>query len=282
MSLNISCKNINGRESLKAERLKVRNFMKQIFSCILLIMIGSISSISQTNTEKVTDCREEKNKNKKYEKQLSDWAQLGRYRDENLKAQPPSKNEMRVVFMGDSITDGWNLVQYFPDKPYINRGISGQTTPQMLLRIRSDVIDLKPLIVVILAGTNDIAGNSGLMTLSDTARNLTSMVELAKANNIRVVLSSVLPVNDRMRNKDGVLLVQTKNRPNEKITAMNQWLKKYAADSRLIYLDYYSATADEKGTLKDGLSYDGLHPNADGYKIMQSLAEKAIARALSK
>ncbi len=256
--------------------------MKRIFSCILLIMMGSISSFSQTNAEKITDCREERNNRKKYEKQLSDWAQLGRYRDANLKVQPPSKNEMRVVFMGDSITDGWNLAQYFPDKPYINRGISGQTTPQMLLRFRSDVIDLKPRAVVILAGTNDIAGNTGLMTLGDTARNLTSMVELAKANNIRVVLSSVLPVNDRVRNKEGVLLIQTKNRPSGKITAMNNWLKRYAAENNLIYLDYYPATADEKGTLKDSLSYDGLHPNADGYKVMQSLAEKAIERALNK
>ncbi len=245
-------------------------------------MMGSISSFSQTNAEKITDCPEERNNRKKYEKQLSDWAQLGRYRDANLKVQPPSKNEMRVVFMGDSITDGWNLAQYFPDKPYINRGISGQTTPQMLLRFRSDVIDLKPRAVVILAGTNDIAGNTGLMMLGDTARNLTSMVELAKANNIRVVLSSVLPVNDRVRNKEGVLLIQTKNRPSGKITAMNNWLKRYAAENNLIYLDYYPATADEKGTLKDSLSYDGLHPNADGYKVMQSLAEKAIERALNK
>ena len=256
--------------------------MKQIFSCILLIVVSCGTSFSQTIAEKVSDCQEEKNKNVKYEKQLNDWAQLGRYRDANLKVQPPSENEMRVVFMGDSITDGWNLAKYFSGKPYINRGISGQTTPQMLLRFRSDVIDLKPRVVVILAGTNDIAGNTGPMTLEDTVMNLTSMVELAKANNIRVVLSSVLPVNDRVKNKEGVLLVQTKSRPNEKITAMNDWLKKYAADNRLIYLDYYSATTDEKRTLKDGLSYDGLHPNAEGYKVMQSLAEEAIARALKK
>lgn len=256
--------------------------MKQIYKFILLMLISCISSFSQTGAEKISDCVEEKNKNVKHEKQLSDWAQLGRYRNANLKTQPPAKNETRVVFIGDSITDGWNLDKYFSGKSYINRGISGQTTPQMLLRFRADVIDLKPKVVVVLAGTNDIAGNTGAMTLEDSARNLTSMIELAKANNIRVVLSSVLPVNDRVKNKEGGLFVQTKKRPNEKITAMNDWLKKYAADNDLIYLDYSAATADEEGTLKDGLSYDGLHPNADGYKVMQFLAEAAIARALKK
>lgn len=255
--------------------------MKRIFSCILLIFIGGVSSFSQTTTEKESDCREVKNKNTRYEKQLSDWAQSGRYRDANLKL-PPAKNEKRVVFIGDSITDGWNLAQYFLGKPYINRGISGQTTPQMLVRFRADVIDLKPKVVVILAGTNDIAGNTGPMSLEDTADNLISIIELAKASNIRVVLSSVLPVNDRVKNKEGVLLVQTRSRPKEKITAMNDWLKKYAADNRIVYLDYYSATVDKDGTLKDGISYDGLHPNAEGYKVMQPLAEEAIERALRK
>ncbi len=246
------------------------------------MLIGCVSSFSQTVAEKISDCVEEKNKNLKYEKQLSDWAQLERYREANLKARTTKKDETLVVFIGDSITDGWNLDEYFPDKPYINRGISGQTTPQMLLRFRADVIDLKPKAVVILAGTNDIAGNTGAMTLEDTARNLTSMIEIAKANDIRVVLSSVLPVNDRVKNEAGVLIVQTKKRPNEKIARLNDWLKKYAAENDLIYLDYYAATMDKTGNLKDGISYDGLHPNAEGYKIMQSLADKAIIRALRK
>lgn len=237
---------------------------------------------SQTTGEKSADCREAENKNARYEKQLSDWAQLSRYREANLKVQPPAKDERRVVFLGDSITDGWNLAQYFPGKSYINRGISGQTTPQMLIRFRPDVIDLKPKAVVILAGTNDIAGNTGPMTIEEIARNVTSMVELAEANNIRVVLSSVLPVNDRLRNKEGVLLIQTRSRPNEKITALNDWMKKYAASQHLIYLDYYTAMVDKDGSLKDGISYDGLHPNADGYKVMQSLAETAIKQALKK
>lgn len=252
--------------------------MKRIFNCILLISIGCVSLFSQT----ISDCEEAKNKNARYENQLNDWAELARYRAANLKILPPAKDEKRVVFMGDSITDGWNLAEYFPGKPYINRGIGGQTTPQMLLRFRSDVIDLKPRVVVILAGTNDISGNTGPMTLEDTARNLTSMIELARANKIRVVLSSVLPVNDRVKNKTGGLLIQTKSRPNEKITAINDWLKKYAAQHDLIYLDYYAALADKEGTLRDGTNYDGLHPNAAGYKIMQPLAEAAIERALKK
>ncbi len=149
-----------------------------------------------------------------------------------------------------------------------------------MLRFRGDGVEWKPKVVVILAGTNDIAGNTGPMTLEDTTRNLMSMVELATANNIKVVLSSVLPVNDRVKNNEGVLLVQTKSRPNEKITAMNDWLKKYAAENGLVYLDYYSATIDKNRTLKDGINYDGLHPNADGYKLMQPLAEEAIKRAV--
>jgi hypothetical protein len=157
--------------------------MKKVFLIITLIFVSCVVSEAQTANEKMAVCQNEKDKNVKYEKQLSDWAQLGRYREANLKIAPPSKSENRVVFMGDSITDGWNLGQYFPDEPYINRGISGQTTPQMLLRFRADVIDLKPKAVVILAGTNDIAGNSGLMTLEDITRNLVSMAELAKANN---------------------------------------------------------------------------------------------------
>jgi len=256
--------------------------MKNIFTFVLLFLVGCVSAFSQTTAEKSSDCREAKDKNARFEKQLSDWAQLGRYRDMNLSLMPPPKNEKRVVFIGDSITDGWNLAQYFPGKPYINRGISAQTTPQMLLRFRADVIDLKPKVVVVLAGTNDIAGNTGLMTLEDTARNLISIIELSRANNINVVLSSVLPVSDRVKNNEGVPFIQTKNRPHEKITAMNSWLKKYAAENHLVYLDYYSATADKDGTLKDGISYDGLHPNAEGYKIMRSLAEESITRALKR
>jgi lysophospholipase L1-like esterase len=208
---------------------------------------------------------------------LNDWPNLARYHDDNGRLAPPAEGETRVVFMGDSITDGWGRLrgQFFPGKPYVNRGISGQTTPQMLIRFRPDVIALKPSAVVILAGTNDIAGNTGPMTLEAIEDNLTSMAELAKANNIRVVLSSVMPVCDYIR-------PQTERRPPEKIVALNAWIKDYAARNGFVYLDYYSAMLDDKQMFRRDLTYDGLHPNAAGYEVMGPLAEKAIAAALGK
>ena len=189
---------------------------------------------------------------------------------------------MLSSFLGDSITDGWKLATYFPSKPYINWGISGQTTPQMLIRFRPDVIALKPQVVVILAGTNDIAGNTGSMSLEAIEANLTSMFELARANNIRVVIASVLPVSDYGKNRESKPIIQTTRRPPEKIKALNEWAKKYAAENGLTYLDYFSATVDEKGFLKEELSNDGLHPNDKGYVVMQPLVEQAIATALKK
>lgn len=256
--------------------------MKLFVICVLLIQVTAISARAQSSATSEQDCQTEKLKIARYEKQLSDWAQLKRYEEANRKVQPLTGSEKRVVFIGDSITDGWNLAEFFPGKPYFNRGISGQTTPQMLIRFRPDVIALKPQVVVILAGTNDIAGNTGLMTLEDTASNIASMAELARANRISVVLSSVLPVNDRVRNKEGKLFVQTTRRPNEKIAVMNKWIKKYAGENNFVYLDYHAASVNENGMLKDGISYDGLHPNAEGYKVMQPLAEKAIEMALKK
>jgi lysophospholipase L1-like esterase len=184
--------------------------------------------------------------------------------------------------MGDSITDSWDDPKYggfFPDKPYVDRGISGQTTPQMLIRFRRDVIELKPKVVVILAGTNDIAGNTGPTTLEAIEDNLTSMAELATANGIRVVFASLLPVSD-YEMRDGKPIVHTVRRPPEQILALNKWMKDYAAAQHHVYIDYFSAMVDDKGWLKDGLAADGLHPNADGYKIMAPLAEQAIERAL--
>ena len=208
-----------------------------------------------------------------------DYGQLARYRDANAALKPPAPGEDRVVFFGDSITDIWKLADSFPGKPYINRGIGGQTTPQMLVRFRQDVIDLHPKVVVILAGTNDIAGNTGPMRLEDIEANYASFAELAQAHDIRVVFSSVLPVhNYTERSKDFFA-----QRSPEKILALNKWLQAYVADhSNCIYLDYFSAMVDDKGLLKKDLADDGLHPNAAGFKVMAPLAEAAIKKALSK
>jgi acetyl esterase/lipase/lysophospholipase L1-like esterase len=207
-------------------------------------------------------------------RQKNDWANLGRYQSDNLKLTAPVAGEKRVVFMGNSITEGWvNLdPDFFKNKPYIGRGISGQTTPQMLLRFRQDVIDLKPAVVVILAGTNDIAGNTGPSTLEQIMANLASMAEVARANNIKVVLSSVVPAFDYPW-KPGM-------KPNEKIPALNKMIKDYALKNKMVYLDYFAAMADERNGLRAGLGDDGVHPNLAGYKIMERLVEKAIAEAL--
>lgn len=203
-----------------------------------------------------------------------DWAGIDGFRDANAKLAPPAKGEKRVVFMGNSITAGWNdfWPQFFSGKPYINRGIGGQTTPQMLVRFRPDVINLKPKAVVILAGTNDIAGNTGSSTLEMIMDNIISMAELAKVNHIKVVLSSVLPAYDYPW-KPGL-------HPAEKIAALNGMIKKYANKNGFIYLDYYSAMVDERRGLKSDLTEDGVHPTEAGYKIMAPLAEEAIKKAL--
>jgi lysophospholipase L1-like esterase len=207
-----------------------------------------------------------------------DFGQLNRYRDANSALKPPAPGENRVVFFGDSITDLWHLDEYFPGKPYINRGIGGQTTPQMLIRFRQDVIDLHPKVVVILAGTNDIAGNTGPMRLEDIESNYTSLADLARANNIHVVFSSVLPVHNYTPQSQNMYA----QRSPEKILALNRWIKAYVAPHPdLIYLDYFTPMVDDKGLLKRDLAEDGLHPNAAGYKTMAPLAEAAIAQALA-
>jgi len=209
---------------------------------------------------------------------LQDWAQFKRYHDADAQLPPPAKGEDRVVFYGDSITDGWKLAEYFPGKPYVNRGISGQTTAQMLLRFRADVIDLQPKVVILLAGTNDIAGNTGPMIVQQIEDNYASMAELAKVHNIRFVFTSVLPVHDK-----GTRMTQTQRRSPEKIKELNEWLKKYCADNKLVYVDYYSHMLGDDGMLRTELApADGLHPNADGYKIMAPLAEAGIEQALKK
>jgi lysophospholipase L1-like esterase len=230
-------------------------------------------------------CAEAKTQAARLESRLKDWPALGRYREANAGTAAPANDEQRVVFMGDSITDLWDDPKFggfFPGKPYVDRGISGQTTPQMLIRFRPDVIALKPKVVVILAGTNDIAGNTGPAPLTSIEDNLTSMAELARANGIRVVLASLLPISDYDKNKEGKPIVRSVQRPPEQIRALNEWMRGYAAANGLVYLDYFSAVSDEKGFLKEELSEDGLHPNAKGYAVMAPLAEQAIASALKK
>jgi acyl-CoA thioesterase I len=210
------------------------------------------------------------------ERLLNDWPNLARYRSQNAELAAPARGENRVVFYGDSITDGWGRVQgsFFPGKPYVNRGISGQTTAQMVVRFRQDVVALKPKVVVILAGTNDIAGNTGPATPEMIQDNFMSMVDIARQNDIGVVLSSILPASDYPW-KPGL-------DPGPKIVAMNKWLKDYSARRHLVYLDYYPAMVDDKLGMKAELASDGVHPTRAGYDIMSPLAEKAIAQALKK
>ena len=206
---------------------------------------------------------------------LNDFGELSRYRDANAALSPAAAGENRVVFFGDSITEGWKLDEYFPGKGYINRGISGQTTSQMLVRFREDVIDLKPKAVIILAGTNDIAGNTGPMSVEDIEGNYATFADLARDHTIRLIYSSVLPVTERAAD-------MYTQRPPEKILALNRWLKDYCAAHDCLYLDYFSAMVDGQGHMKKDLADDGLHPNAAGYKIMAPLAEGAIQKVLSK
>ncbi len=207
---------------------------------------------------------------------MNDFGELARYRDENARLKPSAPEEKRVVFFGDSITDAWPLPEYFPGKPYINRGIGGQTTAQMLVRFRQDVIALQPKVVVILASTNDIAGNTGPARIEDIEANLASFAELAKTHGIGVVFSSVLPVHNYTPESQDFFA----QRPPQKIVELNRWLKAYCAVHGCIYLDYFSALVDKNGLLERELADDGLHPNHAGYKIMAPLAERAIGEAL--
>jgi lysophospholipase L1-like esterase len=234
--------------------------------------------------------------------QLQDWNQLGRYHAENqeLRKQPADPN--RVVFMGDSITDFWRLSEYFPGKPYVDRGISGQTTSQMLVRMFPDVINLKPAAMVVLAGINDIAQNTGPQTEEMVEQNIQAMTELARQHGIKVILCSVLPVSDYPflsqqrgqgappaaargtgpggRGGPAVRTKMTENHPPADILKLNAWMKDYAAKANAVYVDYFGALVDEKGWLKEACSSDGVHPNADGYKVMAPLVEAGIRKAL--
>jgi len=253
---------------------------KLIFVAFVVAAFASLS-LAQTPTPTPLDpLAAEKQRADRLQANLNDFANYARYRDANSKLAPPAKDEKRVVFMGDSITDGWKLAEYFPNLPYINRGISGQKTPQMLIRFRPDVIDLKPKVVVILAGTNDISAYPGPNVLGDIKANLTSMVDLAHANGINVVLATVMPVSDYNKNAAGVPIVRTVLRPPAQIDELNKWIKQFCAERKLVYLDYFSAMADSKGLLKEEIANDGLHPNAKGYELIKPLAEAAIKTAL--
>src|SRR5713226_6761569 len=272
--------------------------MKGAFTLVggLILALGACANVSFAQAQAQTPApakpagdsaglAEAKAKLEAQQKRLNDWPDLARYRDANAKVAAPAEGEQRVVFMGDSITDMWVLPRFggfFPGKPYIGRGISGQTTPQMLLRFRADVIALRPMVVVILAGTNDLAGNTGPITLEETEANLASMAELARANGIRVVLSSVMPVSNYGHDRDGNSLDMRIKRPPEKILELNAWIKKYAAEKGHVYLDYFTATVDDQGLLKKALSEDGLHPNSAGYVVMAPVAEKAIQAAVAR
>ncbi len=205
---------------------------------------------------------------------LADWPQLARYREENSKLRAPASGEQRVVFYGDSITDGWGRLhgKFFPDMPWINRGISGQTTPQMLVRFRRDVLELHPEAVVILAGINDIAGNTGAESLNAVEDNFRSMVALAKSAHVRVVLSSVLPAA-RFPWHPGV-------DPRAEVAALNTWLQQFAGEQHLAYLNYFPALVGPDEGMKPGMSIDGIHPTDAGYAVMEPLARAAVTKAL--
>jgi len=230
--------------------MKMKNITKYL--TLLLIFIGNVMIAQQ------------------------DWPNFAKYKEDNLKLGLPNPDENRIVFMGNSITEGWKETDpnFFKNKPYIDRGISGQTTPQMLVRFRADVVNLKPKVVVILAGTNDIAGNTGPSTLEMIEDNIASMIEIANANNIKTVLCSVLPVYDYPWSP-GL-------KPAQKIVELNVWIKTYADKNNIAYADFFTPMADEKDGLKKEYSEDGVHPNLNGYKIMNPIVEAAILQALSK
>ena len=245
----------------------MKNKLHLVSIILILLIAGPLLHAQQLLTaEEKADFNRIKN----------DWPNLARYRDENAKLGLPAAGEKRVVFMGNSITEGWKDIcpEFFAGRAYIDRGISGQTTPQMLIRFRPDVIDLNPEMVVILAGINDIAGNTGPSTLEMIEGNIASMAELAKAHEIKVILCSVLPAYDFPWNP-GVY-------PAEKISVLNTWIKKYAAEKGFSYLDYYSAMVDERKGLKAELTPDGVHPNKAGYKVIEQIVERAIQNSLNK
>lgn len=245
-----------------------------LLAASLLPLTASAQIVDDYNPPKAACCLASAGQN--LANGLLDWNALGRYHadDEKLKAQPADPG--RVVFLGDSITDIWKLGTFFAGKPYVNRGISGQVTSQMLVRMYPDVIDLKPAAMILLAGTNDIARNNGPTTLAMIEENIMAITELAHGHGIKVILCSVTPIADYGRQK------MSEGRPPADILKVNSWMKEYAAKVGAIYADYFSALVDDKGMMKPGISMDGLHPNDEGFKLMAPVAQAAIDQALKK
>jgi lysophospholipase L1-like esterase len=248
------------------------------FCAVVLLALGAGAASAQDQPAAADPCASLTPYQKsQLDRTMHDWAYLAKYRAANAALPSPSPDVNRVVFMGDSITEGWGLKNpdrgdFFPGKPYVNRGISGQTTPQMVVRFRDDVLALKPKAVVILGGINDIAENTGPTTPEEIEGNIESMAELARAAGIRVVLCSVLPAIDFPWHR-GL-------EPAPKVRALNTWMKDYAAKNNFVYVNYYDAMATADGGMKPELASDGVHPTKAGYAIMAPLAEKGIAQAL--
>jgi lysophospholipase L1-like esterase len=276
-----------------SRRLVIRRFASERSGTVLpmrtylvlfaLLVAGCVLALAQVTVPTAQDGYDSAHSLELYRESnasmfMNDFGQLHRYHDANAALGTPAPGEQRIVFFGDSITDIWKLDESFPGKHYINRGIGGQTTPQMLVRFRQDVLDLHPAVVVVLAGTNDIAGNTGPESLEQVTGNYASLAELARASGIRVVFSSVMPIN----NYNAAALRFFLQRSPEKILALNDWLKKYCSANGIVYLDYFSAMVDERGMLKKDLSEDGLHPNPAGFAVMSPLAQAAIDKALAQ
>lgn len=266
-----------------------RNLLPLVFAGLLTATVAQCQLVDEYNPPRSNCCLP--NSAKALADQLQDWDQIGRYHAANVELKNQPADPKRVVFMGDSITDGWRLADYFPDKPYVNRGISGQTTPQMAVRMYPDVVDLKPAAVVILAGTNDIARNTGEETAEMIEDNFMAMTDIAQRNGIKVVLCSVMPVSDypflaqqnaagAQGGGRGMRSRMTVQHPPSDILKLNAWMKDYAAKVGAVYADYFSAMVDDRGWLKDGISADGLHPTADGYNLMVPVVNAALQKAL--
>ncbi|HYV39450.1 MAG TPA: SGNH/GDSL hydrolase family protein [Gemmataceae bacterium] len=254
--------------------MRLKPILLIIIAAAMLLAVSDGTAQDKQQDPKQKDAKPAQKGSKWKEVLETDPADLKKYREANSKLPPPAPGEQRVVFIGDSITDNWgkNFKKLFPGKPYIGRGISSQTTQQMLIRFRPDVIALKPKAVVILGGTNDIAGNTGRSTQAMIEDNIMSMVDLAEANGVKVVLLSVLPAYDYWWQKG--------MEPAEKIVALNAWMKGYAAKRGVVFVDCHTPMKDEKNAMQKKFSGDGVHPNAAGYALISPLTEAGIEQAL--